>query len=112
MRRRPASRPTRRRASSDPSLGPSRTLRGTFAQACTPANAADVLVVEDNEFNMEVVTTMLQQLGHNVTMAWNGSECLEMLFDANGSPFRHPEGSPRAPESTREHPRAPESTRE
>ena len=77
-----------------------------------PANAADVLVVEDNEFNMEVVTTMLQQLGHNVTMAWNGSECLEMLFDANGSPFRHPEGSPRAPESTREHPRAPESTRD
>jgi len=54
-------------------------------EACMPANAADVLVVEDNEFNMEVVTTMLQQLGHNVTMAWNGSECLEMLFDANGN---------------------------
>ena len=43
-----------------------------------------LLVVEDNEFNMEVIKTMLQKMGHSVTVAWNGSECLEQLFDSDG----------------------------
>ena len=48
---------------------------------------ARVLVVEDNEFNMEVVKTMLEKMGHQVTEAWNGSECLELLFDSSGKPL-------------------------
>ena len=47
--------------------------------------AVRVLVAEDNEFNMEVVKTMLENMGHIVDMAWNGSECLERLFTANGN---------------------------
>merc|ERR1740117_1125786 len=50
-----------------------------------------ILVAEDNEFNMEVVKTMLTQMGHNVECAWNGSEAIELLFDPNGKPIKDPE---------------------
>jgi len=50
-----------------------------------------ILVAEDNEFNMEVVKTMLTQMGHNVECAWNGSEAIELLFDADGAPIKDPE---------------------
>ena len=33
---------------------------------------------------MEVIKTMLQKMGHSVSVAWNGSECLEQLFDSAG----------------------------
>ena len=33
----------------------------------------------------QVVKTMLQTLGHTVVLAWDGSECIEKLFDANGN---------------------------
>ena len=60
-------------------------------QAFEPAEDSDslcakILVAEDNEFNMEVVKTMLQRMGHSVTVAWDGSECIEKLFDSNGNP--------------------------
>lgn len=44
-----------------------------------------MLVVEDNDLNMEVVTTMLESMGHTVELAWNGSECVERLFDSRGN---------------------------
>ena len=50
-----------------------------------------ILVAEDNEFNMEVVKTMLTQMGHSVECAWNGSEAIELLFDPNGKPIKDPE---------------------
>jgi len=50
-----------------------------------------ILVAEDNEFNMEVVKTMLTQMGHNVECAWNGSEAIELLFDPDGKPIKDPE---------------------
>ena len=40
----------------------------------------------------QVVRTMLQNMGHSVEISWDGSECLERLFDANGKP-RHAEGA-------------------
>ena len=46
---------------------------------------ARVLVAEDNEFNMEVVKTMLEKMGHVVTEVWNGSEALERLFEPSGN---------------------------
>lgn len=30
---------------------------------------------------------MLETLGHTVDVAWDGSECIEQLFDANGKPL-------------------------
>ena len=30
---------------------------------------------------------MLETLGHSVTVAWDGSECVERLFDSNGKPL-------------------------
>ena len=52
---------------------------------------ATILVAEDNEFNMEVVKTMLQSMGHTVDIVWDGSECLECLFDSGGQPMLHPQ---------------------
>ena len=43
---------------------------------------------------MEVVKTMLETLGHNVTAAWDGSECIECLFDPNGKPLLDANGEP------------------
>ena len=53
-----------------------------------------ILVAEDNEFNMEVVKTMLTQMGHSVECAWNGSEAIEKLFGLNGAPLEHPNPHP------------------
>jgi PAS domain S-box-containing protein len=50
---------------------------------------ATILVAEDNEFNMEVVKTMLQSMGHTVDIVWDGSECLDCLFDSGGQPMLH-----------------------
>ena len=30
---------------------------------------------------------MLEKMGHDVTLSWNGSECVEKLFDTNGNPM-------------------------
>ena len=60
------------------------------AQCDADTRPASILVAEDNEFNMEVVKTMLIKMGHSVEIAWDGSECLERLFDANGQPMLSP----------------------
>ena len=41
-----------------------------------------MLVVEDNEFNMEVVRCMLENAGNLVTMATNGLEAVEAYTSA------------------------------
>lgn len=38
----------------------------------------EVLVVEDNTFNQQIVSKMLQRLGHSVTIACNGVEALTL----------------------------------
>ena len=44
------------------------------------------------ERGAQVVKTMLETLGHSVSVAWDGSECIERLFDANGKPLRDAKG--------------------
>ena len=48
-----------------------------------------VLVVEDNEFNMEVVRCMLENEGNQVSLATNGQEACEAYQAAveRGEPF-------------------------
>ena len=48
-----------------------------------------MLVVEDNEFNMEVVRCMLEHAGNQVSLATNGQEACEAYEAAveRGEPF-------------------------
>ena len=48
----------------------------------TDCPVLDVLVVEDNEINQKVVTTMLTLLGHRATIANNGLEALALTNDS------------------------------
>ena len=51
--------------------------------------AGRVLVVEDNEFNIEVVRCMLENAGHTVGLAMNGQDGLEAwnLARQRGDPY-------------------------
>lgn len=65
------------------------------AAESTPANpfaeelrSLNVLVVEDNKINQKMVRSMLQRIGHKVTVAENGQVCLDALNKSpNGEPF-------------------------
>jgi CheY-like chemotaxis protein len=43
----------------------------------------DILVVEDNQTSQHVIKVILETLGHRATVASNGSECLDILRQAN-----------------------------
>ena len=55
----------------------------------TGKTAGRVLVVEDNEFNIEVVRCMLENAGHTVGLAMNGQDGLEAwnLARQRGDPY-------------------------
>ena len=65
------------------------------AAESTPANpfaeelrSLNVLVAEDNKINQKMVRSMLQRIGHKVTVAENGQVCLDALSKSpNGEPF-------------------------
>ena len=48
-------------------------------QMKTTAKPLDIMLVEDNQFNLELATIVLEQEGHQVTVAMTGLESLELL---------------------------------
>lgn len=48
-----------------------------------PPSVLNILLVEDNAFNLDLAKIVLEQEGHKVTGAMNGEEALEMLSCAN-----------------------------
>jgi CheY-like chemotaxis protein len=59
----------------DPMLPESPGLSG-IAQPRT----ADVLIVEDNDYNVDVAKQMLELLGHRVTVAFDGWEAVSLII--------------------------------
>ncbi|HIJ79852.1 MAG: ATP-binding protein [Desulfobulbaceae bacterium] len=49
----------------------------------TPSNPLSILLVEDNQFNLELATIVLEQKGHQVVAAMTGLESLELLTIKN-----------------------------
>jgi len=43
----------------------------------------NILLAEDNEFNIKLATALLEKKGHSVTCAFNGIEALEYIKDTN-----------------------------
>ena len=60
---------------------------GSSVEVVRSADAADaskppslsVLVVEDNDYNVDVAKQMLEFLGHTVTVAFNGKEAVDIV---------------------------------
>jgi len=58
---------------------PNRDVRAVTKGGKRVSRIRRVLLVEDNPVNQEVAQAMLQELGVEVTSAWNGEQALEML---------------------------------
>lgn len=63
----------------------SRSLNEPIIESQTPVihqdfNGINILIVEDNEINLQIVSHMLQTVHANVYYAYNGLECLDLLL--------------------------------
>jgi two-component system, sensor histidine kinase and response regulator len=65
--------------SQDGAQPPSRDVRAAARGSKRVSRIRRVLLVEDNPVNQEVAQAMLQELGVEVTSAWNGEQALEIL---------------------------------
>jgi len=43
------------------------------------AKGKNVLIVEDNEINMEIITAILERTNANIVTAWNAEEAIELV---------------------------------
>ncbi|MGL4410440.1 MAG: response regulator, partial [Zoogloea sp.] len=55
------------------------TVDHALTQATSPELGLSVLVVEDNPINQELAVKLLEKLGHQVSVAGNGQEALDIL---------------------------------
>lgn len=51
------------------------------------ATGKNVLIVEDNEINMEIITAILERTNVNVVSAWNAEEAIEMVRNSEENYF-------------------------
>jgi len=63
---------------SGPGVAPGPARAPAVASATSAGPPLDVLVVEDNEINLQVITGMLRHMGHRVHIVRNGLEAVEL----------------------------------
>jgi len=63
--------------------GSTGTIEASTSGGSNPTGKRRVLLVEDNEVNQKLAVRVLENMGHQVTLATNGAEACQMVRDAN-----------------------------